>query len=125
MRIVHVYLLALLLLTALPTSVAFASGPQTYQELAKMVVSLLSAATVTAVIFGIVIYFWYMAWNIPNFGEANPEKLRLFFFWGIIIITVMVSFFGIVRLLQDTVFSGQAGFNGGGGRNAPCNRGPC
>jgi hypothetical protein len=49
-------------------------------------------------------YFWGIATNIPHFGdEKGAEKRKSFFFWGLIILFVMVSIWGIIQLLQNTL----------------------
>ena len=83
------------------------------------------ASTVVAFIFGIVVYFYGIAFNIPKFSEGSSEKLRIFFFWGIIIVVVMVSVFGIVRLMRETVFGGTGGLGSNGQTSAPCSSFGC
>ena len=81
------------------------AAPNTFQDLAFDVVELIDMATMTLIVFGLVAYFWGMAINIPHFGdEKGAEKRRSFFFWGIIVLFVMVSIWGIVQLLQNTLF---------------------
>ena len=88
----------------LPLSAA--AAPNTFQELAFDVVEILDVATFTLIIFGLVAYFWGMAVNIPHFGdEKGAEKQKAFFFWGLIILFVMLSIWGIIQLLQNTLFS--------------------
>ena len=87
------------------------AAPRTFQQLACEVTQLIDTATFTLIIFGLVMYFWGLATNIPHFGdEKGAEKRRSFFFWGLIILFVMVSVWGIIQLLQNTLgFQDQAG----------------
>lgn len=87
-------------------AVALAAAPRTFQELAFDIVDLFDAATAVLVVAGIVVYFYGISTNILKFSEEGGEKLKLYFFWGIIILFVMVSVWGILRLLQDTLFGG-------------------
>lgn len=83
---------------------AFAAAPRTFQELACNVADLIDTATFTLIVFGLVAYFWGIATNIPHFGdEKGAEKRKSFFFWGLIILFVMVSIWGIIQLLQGTL----------------------
>ena len=85
--------------------VAFAAAARTFQELALSVAKIIDTATITLVVLGLVVYFWGMAVNIPHFGdEKGAEKQKAFFFWGILILFVMVSIWGIIQLLQNTLF---------------------
>jgi hypothetical protein len=63
-------------------------------------------------------------------GERGSGALRQFLVWGVIILFVMVSIWGILNVLQQTLFgtgaggssSGGSGINGSGGsgvRNDP------
>ncbi len=81
------------------------AAPNTFQELAIGVAEILDTATFTLIIFGLVLYFWGMATNIPHFGdERGAEKRKSFFFWGLVALFVIVSIWGIVQLLQNTLF---------------------
>jgi D-alanyl-lipoteichoic acid acyltransferase DltB (MBOAT superfamily) len=102
---------ALLAVLALIPSAALAAAPQTLQALANVIVNLLDNATATLVVLGIVVYFYGVSTNILNFSDDGGEKLKAYFFWGIIVLFVMVSIWGILHILQDTLFGsgGDAG----------------
>ena len=102
MRIVRFIPIALL---ALPT-VALAAAPRNFNELANMFVSILNSATGALVILAIVIYFYGVSTNLWKSGDEDREKLRGYLLWGLIIIFVMVSIWGILEVLQNTLFSG-------------------
>ena len=87
-------------------AVAFAQAPQTFQELAADIVDILDASTAVLIIAGIVVYFYGISTNILSFSEDGMEKVKAYFFWGIIVLFVMVSIWGILRLLQNTLFGG-------------------
>ena len=91
------------------------AAPRTFQQLACQVVSIIDTATFTLIVFGLVVYFWGVATNIPHFGdEKGAEKQKAYFFWGLIILFVMVSIWGIIQLLQNTVFESNLLRQGGG-----------
>lgn len=80
------------------------AAPRTFRELACELTELLDIATFTIIIFGLVVYFWGIATNIPHFGdEKGAEKRKSFFVWGIIILFVMVSIWGIIQLIQSSL----------------------
>ncbi|MDO8576682.1 MAG: hypothetical protein Q7R90_05240 [bacterium] len=86
--------------------VASAEAARTFQELAVDIVDILDATTAVLIVAGIVVYFYGVSTNILNFSEDGMEKVKAYFFWGIIVLFVMVSIWGILRLLQDTLFGG-------------------
>ena len=95
--------------------VAFAQGtPQTLSDLAALVVRLFSAGIVVILALALVIYFYGIFYNMSTFTEGNPEKMRAYFFWGIIVLFVMVSIWGIINLLSQTVFNGPPPNTSGG-----------
>lgn len=97
------FALALLIL-AVPA--AALAAPRTVQELASVIISLLGQATAVLVVAGLVVYLYGVSTNILNFTDKSGEKLKAYFFWGVIVLFVMVSIWGILRLLQNTLFGG-------------------
>ena len=100
------FVLALLLL-AVP-AIASAAAPRTFLDLSNLIVLILDNATAVLVVAGIVVYFYGVSTNILSFSEEGGEKLKAYFFWGIIVLFVMVSIWGILRLLQSTLFGGSS-----------------
>ena len=49
----------------------------------------------------IVVFFWGLIRYLVNAGEAKAEGLQIMFY-GVLAIFVMVSIWGIIRLLQST-----------------------
>jgi len=90
------------------------AAPRTFKDLACEAASLIDTATFMLITFALVAYFWGVATNIPHFGdEKGAEKRKSFFFWGLIIFFVMVSIWGIVQLLQNTLgFKDPSGLGG-------------
>lgn len=92
-----------LVLLALP-SVALAAAPRTFSELANLLVTILDSATGLLVVAGIVIYFYGVSTNILKMSGEGGAKVRQYMVWGLIVIFVMVSIWGILRILQSTLF---------------------
>ncbi len=95
-----------LALTVLPLVADAASAPRTLRELAATIVSMMTYATATLVLLGIVIYLWGIASNMFSLSEGETTAYRNYVLWGIVILFVMVSIWGILRLLQASVFQG-------------------
>ena len=92
-------------LLLLAPAVAFAAA-RNFQELSNSLVFLLDNATAVLVLAGIVVYFYGISTNILKFSDDGGEKAKAYFFWGIIVLFVMLSIWGILRLLQNTLFGG-------------------
>ncbi len=92
------------------------AAPRTFQELTEMTIGLINAGIGISILLGIVIYFYGIATNIPSGGHhgGDTEALRTHLLWGLIAVFVMVSVWGIVGLLRNTLFGGGGGANLGG-----------
>ncbi len=100
----HLFRRGLLFLALLTyPSEAFAAAPKNFSELAEMVVRLIDTATGVLIVLGFVVYFWGISENILKF-EDDPEKRKAYFFWGLLVLFVMVSIWGIIGLLENTLF---------------------
>ncbi|QQG37739.1 MAG: hypothetical protein HYS26_03895 [Candidatus Kaiserbacteria bacterium] len=89
------------------------AAPKTFTELACTVVSILDTATMTVILLGLVAYFYGIATNIGHFGEEKDhEKVKAYFFWGLIILFVMFSIWGIVAIVKNTLFDNGVGEGG-------------
>lgn len=102
----HFTLLGLLLLFS--PSVASAA-PRTFSELVNLLVDIMNNGVFALIALAIAAYFFGMSTNILNMGE-EPETRKRFFLWGIIILFFMVSIWGILEMVQGTLFGGD-GFN--------------
>ncbi len=89
-------------------AIASAAAPRTFLDLSNLIVLILNNATALLILAGIVVYFYGISTNILSFSEEGGEKVKAYFFWGIIVLFVMVSIWGILRLLQSTLFGGSA-----------------
>lgn len=108
-------LLLFLAVFSLP-SLAYAAAPRTFVELASYLVFIMNNVVAVLIVLGLVIYFAGIASGITKMGsEDGAEERKNYFFWGIVALFVMVSVWGILRLLQNTLFGGQGGVNTGGG----------
>lgn len=94
---------ATLLVLTLPV-VAFAAA-SSLKELVGQIVTLLNKATGVLVAAALVLFLYGAAYNMIRSGERGGGALRKFMVWGVIILFVMVSIWGILRVLQDTLFN--------------------
>ena len=98
---------------ALPEAVFASSTPQTFSQLADQIVQILGSATTDLIVLAIVVYFWGVSINLFKQGEKGHSELRKQLIWGVVVIFVAVSIWGIVQILQTTVFgSGASGSTG-------------
>ncbi len=63
--------------------------------------SVLNAAIGIFVTLAIVVFFWGLIQYLVNVGEEKAKGLSIMFY-GVVAIFVMVSIWGIIRLLQNT-----------------------
>ncbi len=101
------------LLLALPSVVL--AAPRSFSELAGTLVGFLNYAVGTAIILGIVIYFYGISSGLLSLQKGESSDLRKRVLWGLLAVFVMVSVWGIVGLLRNSLFGGGAsgGFGGG------------
>jgi len=102
------HIFAFMVLIGVPF-IATAAAPRTLQELANMITTYFNAAAGVLIAAVIVWYFWGATSRM--FSPKKNEKKELlagessqFLLRGIIAIFVLVSVWGIVRLLQTTLF---------------------
>lgn len=78
-----------------------------FLELSKDIIYLLNAASTTAILCAIAVYFYAIAIDFKDLmsGEGAAKRTTLLF-WGIIGLFVMVSIWGILRLLENTFIGG-------------------
>lgn len=98
-------------------SFAFAA-PRTFTEFAEYLVRFINAGIGTAIILGVVIYFYGIASGLTHLKSGSMEQVRTRIVWGLIAIFVMVSVWGIVGVIRNTLFGGGAG--GGGVNEGNC-----
>ena len=96
-------LLILTILTLGAPYVALAAAPTNFKDLVKLLVNLINTASIVAISFAVVVYFWGLATNIVKFAD-DPEKRKAYLFWGIIIFFVMSAIWGLVNILTNTFF---------------------
>lgn len=112
---------ALLLTVLFLPAIAAAAAPRTFSELAEQTVGILNGGIGVAIVLGLVIYFYGIATGISKLSSGGADELRLRIVWGLIAIFVMVSVWGIVGLVRNSLFGGGAGgFDGGGGSQGGC-----
>src|SRR3990167_981197 len=93
------------------------AAARNFSEFAEEAINIIDTGTGVLIVFGFVMYFWGISINILKF-EDDPDKRKAYFFWGLLVLFVMVSIWGIVGLLQNTLFGGGT-FNTGGGEEIP------
>ena len=99
------HLIAITSIAFLP-GVALAAAPRNFQELVNFLVTFLNNAIAVLVVLGLVVYFYGVSTSILKAKTEGTKNLKGYFFWGIIILFVMVSIWGILQILQNTLFGG-------------------
>ena len=90
------------------------AAPKTFKDLANLLVVLMNNAVIVLIVLGVVVYFYGISTNILKMKDEGGEKVKAYFFWGVIVLFMMVSVWGILQILQNSLFGGGQ-FNVGGG----------
>jgi hypothetical protein len=88
-------------LVAVPL-IADAAVAKTFCELVKFFVDIFNAIAALCVTAAITIYVFSISSNIKSAGEAKSNMKRIIG-WGMIGLFIMVSIWGILRILQETL----------------------
>ena len=91
-----------------------AAAPKTFKELTDIAINVINSGVAVTLVLGIVIYFYGVATHISSYNEKGSSAFRLHFFWGIIALFVMFSVWGILEIVQNTIFNGGAIGTGSG-----------
>ena len=99
----------LVLITLLTAAPSFAlAAPHSFKEMIdKMFLPVIDQATKMLIGVAVLIFFWNVGSSL--WGEQNAEKnkkLRETLMWGIFIIFIMVSIWGILYILRVTLMRG-------------------
>jgi hypothetical protein len=92
---------------ALPT-ISFAQATNSFQSLANTIAKILNAGALLLITATIVLYFYSIVGSIMRLkeGKVDSTELRKTIFVGLGIIFVMVSIWGIIQILQNSLFGG-------------------
>lgn len=108
-------------------AVAFAA-PQNFRELVGLIVLIINVATPMLVALALVLFFWRAVLVMKGSGDGkgfSAAKFREVALWGVGILFVMVSIWGILALLENTFIGNDPGGVGNpsssGDAFAPCN----
>ncbi|QSH39641.1 hypothetical protein JXR01_01365 [Candidatus Kaiserbacteria bacterium] len=91
-----------------PTSIVFAA-PANFKALVGQFIGLVNLGTTLLFSVAIVFFFASLVKNLWGYDGGNAEqraKLQQTLYWGILIIFVMVSIWGIISVLQQTLSRG-------------------
>lgn len=92
------------LILILGAPLVVAAAPRTYRELVEYLIKIMNYTIGTLIVLGLVTYFYGVAHNIIRSKEGDSGQQRSFILMGVVVIFVMVSVWGILRLLRTTFF---------------------
>ncbi len=101
MRIALIHLA--LLGTLLAPSLVDAAAPKNFCELVNFFVTIFNALTGLFVLAALATYLYGISMNVRA-GENSKKNLKNIILWGLLGLFVMVSVWGILRILQETLF---------------------
>lgn len=98
------------LLALAPLAASAATGaPRTFNDLTTQIITVFSSLTFVLMLAGIAVYFWGLSINVMKIAKGETSQMKSYFLWGVIVLFVMISIWGIVQILQNTLFSGEIG----------------
>jgi hypothetical protein len=81
------------------------AAPATLSELSDLIVSWFNASTGVLIVAGIVVYFYGITGGMVKIKSGEMRQgVTTQLIWGVVAIFVMVSVWGILSLLQATIF---------------------
>lgn len=94
------------------------AAPGSFRDLVDRIVVMVDLIIPVLISLGVLFFMYNIVGSFGIFsGEKDAfsqERFRTAFFWGLIILFVMVSLWGILRILQSTIDSADtSGFNSG------------
>ncbi len=106
----------------LPVVASAASAPKDFQgliqrfmDLIQLAVPVLMSLAVLGFLYGVATYMWK-----GSESDAARKEGSKFMMWGIIALFVMVSIWGLVGILDNTIFGGSSS-SGAGLKTLPAN----
>jgi succinate dehydrogenase hydrophobic anchor subunit len=91
-------------ITVMLPSLIEAASPANFRDLAGQLVTIMNATVSLLISAGIVIYFWGAVKHIFDHGYSeDSSEMRKFLLMGIVVIFVMVSIWGILAVLQNSL----------------------
>ena len=87
---------------------AQSGAPTTLQAVANSAATILNDGAILLIAATLVVYFYSIAGDLYKIsqGEAKGDDLKKTLLWGIAILFVMVSLWGIIQILQYSLFGG-------------------
>lgn len=85
------------------------AAPRNFQDFANQIIDLVNAGTIVLFSAAIAVFFWSVGKNLLGYDPSNAEakkKMTDTLTWGVLIIFVMVSLWGIIAILQNTLSGG-------------------
>lgn len=87
-----------------PLSVHAAAAARTIQDVLRNIGNVISVATPIVVALALLAFFWGLALYIFQTGDGEKRKKGLsMMIWGIVALFVMLSVFGIINLVQNSL----------------------
>lgn len=103
----------ILSLTLLLVPVFVFAAPQNFQDLVYLVVSFINTAVEVVIAFAVLGFMWGVFQYIYTDHASKIEEGRKMMVWGIIALFVMVSLWGILRILTDTFLNSGSSIDSG------------
>src|SRR5690606_30841410 len=84
-------------------SLAQSGGDEGVKKLIGMVGGIVQALIPIVIGLGVLVFLWGVLKYVLNSSDAGKAEGRTFMLWGIIALFVMVSVWGLVNILRDSL----------------------
>lgn len=113
-KIMKKYLTIISIILLITPATALAAPPSNLTGLMRLFIELLDQAVVVVGALALLFFFWGLSQLLLNADNEDKKKTsKSIMVWGIIILFVMFSIGGILRILDNTFFGG-SGSSGSG-----------
>lgn len=92
----------------LPVDMSIAAAPN-FKAFTMQLIEIIDLGTIALFSLAVVYFFWSVLKTMWGYDGGNAEqkkKLQETLFWGILILFIMVSIWGIIEILQITLSRG-------------------
>lgn len=92
--------------TYVAPAISYAAAPRNLVELANMLANLFNSGATFLILLAFILYLGGVTVFLyrKESGEVWGKEFRALILWGIAALFVMVSIWGIIKLLQETLF---------------------
>lgn len=94
-----------------PSIALGAAAPSDVKGLVDILLGLITSATTVVMGLLVLVFFWGVAKYIYTVGEAGKKEAKNVLIWGAVALFIVMSIWGIVRVLQRSIWGVHSALN--------------